>query len=588
MEECMNQSYIKTGLKKGMFIVAVALSVYFSFGNEKMPGTVSRVKAAPADSAIVTSTYVKDANLLAYFYEITGAQSGKLTFGKLAAYTGKITVPKCEKLDGIGYATGASEFDLRGFTKYYIPDKAFKDHTNVQKVILPENITTIGEYAFSGCTNLRTINLPDKIQYIYGYAFANCASLSEVAIPAQIVEIGSGAFTNCSTTEKVAYEGEDEKMISLTKVVSGLSKIDFSKVTSGNEIEIGGGAFRAANITEITLPKGITCVNAYLFDSCSNLKTVVLPDTVTEIGDYAFQKCMALRTITMPFSANISKYAIYEYTGIEQGSFACQVKFIPAKTTKKIKVPLGEEIYLPGASYKASNIVGRKIKAVDAKGKDLLVAGGNGSVQVKYDSPNVIVKGISLGENTITVSADISFLHYVKGVEPDCEEITYKYTFSTSYNVSVVKEAVATPGKQAQVSNYKYQLTNKDIKGKITARILGVNGNLQVVEIPAKVKISGKTYKVTSIGKNFCKGNKKVRKVIIGKNVISIGKKAFFNCKNLKKIQIKTKKLTMKSVKKKVFYGIAKKAVIKVPKGKKTLYKKICKKKGAGKKVKIK
>ena len=73
----------------------------------------------------------------------------------------------------------------------------------------------------------------------------------------------------------------------------------------------------------------------------------------------------------------------------------------------------------------------------------------------------------------------------------------------------------------------------------------------------------------------------------IGKNVKTIGKNAFKNCKNLKKITIKTSKLTKSSVKANAFKGIYKKASVKVPKKKLKAYKKFLRKKGMGKKVKI-
>lgn len=98
----------------------------------------------------------------------------------------------------------------------------------------------------------------------------------------------------------------------------------------------------------------------------------------------------------------------------------------------------------------------------------------------------------------------------------------------------------------------------------------------------------GKVFRVTEIGKNAFKKTPKLRKVIIGKNVRKVGANAFYGCKNLKNIKIKSTSLTKKSVGKNVFKGIHKKAVIKVPKKKLKDYKKILKGKGQAKSVKIK
>ena len=74
--------------------------------------------------------------------------------------------------------------------------------------------------------------------------------------------------------------------------------------------------------------------------------------------------------------------------------------------------------------------------------------------------------------------------------------------------------------------------------------------------------------------------NKKLKKVVIPSTVRKIGKQAFVNCKKLKNIVIKTKKLKNNSIGKKAFKGISAKAVIKVPKAKQVVYRKILKKKG--------
>ena len=80
-------------------------------------------------------------------------------------------------------------------------------------------------------------------------------------------------------------------------------------------------------------------------------------------------------------------------------------------------------------------------------------------------------------------------------------------------------------------------------------------------------------------------GNKALTTVTIPKGVKKIGKKAFYGCKKLKKVIVKT--TTLKSVGKKAFKGTAAKLRIKVPKKKFKAYKKLFKGKGQGKKAKV-
>ena len=114
------------------------------------------------------------------------------------------------------------------------------------------------------------------------------------------------------------------------------------------------------------------------------------------------------------------------------------------------------------------------------------------------------------------------------------------------------------------------------------------NKNAKSVVIPATVYSGGKTYPVTAIAPNAFKGMKKLTSITIGKYVKTIGKKAFYNCRKLKKVTFKTKKLTKKSVGANAFKGIYKKAVVKCPKSKKKAYKTFLMKKGMKKTMKFK
>ena len=110
------------------------------------------------------------------------------------------------------------------------------------------------------------------------------------------------------------------------------------------------------------------------------------------------------------------------------------------------------------------------------------------------------------------------------------------------------------------------------------------------IVIPDQVTINGYTYKVTSIADNAFKNNKNITTVIIGKNIKRIGKKAFYGCKSLRNITIKTKLLKKNTVGSKAFTKAGsknyKKLKVKVPKKKLKLYKKILRKKGLSKKTK--
>ena len=150
--------------------------------------------------------------------------------------------------------------------------------------------------------------------------------------------------------------------------------------------------------------------------------------------------------------------------------------------------------------------------------------------------------------------------------------------------------AVKTPKKGDIVTDDKktgsYIITSSEEKE--VAYKAPANKNAKTITIPATIKVKGVTYKVTKIADNSFKNNNKITKITIGENIVSIGKNAFYGCKKLKTITIRSKKLTSKTVSKNAFKGLTKITTIKVPKNKLTAYKKLLKKKGLSSKVKVK
>lgn len=117
----------------------------------------------------------------------------------------------------------------------------------------------------------------------------------------------------------------------------------------------------------------------------------------------------------------------------------------------------------------------------------------------------------------------------------------------------------------------------KVIKAGAEVSLVGTNKNAKSVTIPAVIKVKGVTYKVTSIGTKAFNGSKKLTKVTVGANIKKISNNAFFKCKSLKMVTIKSVLLTKKTANKKAFKGISRKMVIKVPKKVKKAYVKIFK-----------
>ena len=156
--------------------------------------------------------------------------------------------------------------------------------------------------------------------------------------------------------------------------------------------------------------------------------------------------------------------------------------------------------------------------------------------------------------------------------------VTNDYT-GNSMTLTVTVKLKEKKGAAAARNGLKYVITKKWTKKAKsgTVKVKGFSdGAVKTVKIPASIKINGHTYKVTAVAANAFKGRKSIKSVTFGKNIRTIGAKAFFKCKKLKTVTFTGK--TIKKVGMAAFKGIAKKAVFTVPNGGKKAYKKRLKK----------
>ena len=138
-----------------------------------------------------------------------------------------------------------------------------------------------------------------------------------------------------------------------------------------------------------------------------------------------------------------------------------------------------------------------------------------------------------------------------------------------------IKTPSVRKGYSFKVKGASYVVT--DASKKTVSYRKAANKKIKSAAIPATVKVKANgvaySFRVTDISAKAFAGCSKLKKVTIGKNVVSIGKEAFSKAKALKKITIKT--TTLKKVGKNAIKGIYKKAKISCGKKKLKAYKKL-------------
>ena len=206
----------------------------------------------------------------------------------------------------------------------------------------------------------------------------------------------------------------------------------------------------------------------------------------------------------------------------------------------------------------------------------------------KAKTPKVKIYGFTEGEDyTVSYSNNVNIgtaKVTVKGTGrlTGSKEVTFQIVEGKDDKGSV--DGINGPKVSSEITDGKliYKVTKAgSLDGKTVGKVTVVGlkkKSLKKVTIKSVIKVNGVKYKVTAIGKKAFKNGKKLKSIVIGKNVSKIGKGAFAGCKKLKSIKIKSKKI--KKFVKGTFKGVKKTCVIKVPKAKKKVYAKKIKKVG--------
>ena len=154
---------------------------------------------------------------------------------------------------------------------------AFKG-TSIERVIIPETITSFGSSLFYNCTKLKNAVLPKGITEIYDSMFRGCTSLQSIDIPDGVTRFGDYAFDRCSS------------------------------------------------LASIILPAGVTYVGNYCFSECSNLRHIVsLPIKTPTLGGtfrYNFTKVGSNGVLAVPAAAKTgSNYSYWVASNVNLGSY---------------------------------------------------------------------------------------------------------------------------------------------------------------------------------------------------------------------------------------------------------------------------
>jgi len=175
-----------------------------------------------------------------------------------------------------------------------IASQAYYCDSELKDYVIPDNITTIGDFAFAR-SGLTKIDIPEGIETIGYGAFYHCEDLAEVNIPSSVKCIKSYAFEN--TKYMSDYQGDF--VIVGDGILIGYKGSDAIVTIPEGVKLVADGAFRDhMGITAVNLPDSLKIIGEDAFNGCKNLKTLNRGDNLETIGANAF-KGTALSNVTI-------------------------------------------------------------------------------------------------------------------------------------------------------------------------------------------------------------------------------------------------------------------------------------------------
>ena len=192
-----------------------------------------------------------------------------VTIGNSVTSIGDYAFSGCEGLTSVHISDIAAWCNIDfGDNPLYYAHHLYLNGEEVKDLVIPNSVTSIGDYTFYGCSGLTSVTIPNSVMSIGWSAFEDCSGLTSVTIPNSVTSIEGRVFQDCS----------------------GLTS-----VTIPNNVKrIGWDAFSGCSgLTSVTIGSGVKYINGNAFANCSELLDIYcyaedVPSTQSDAFDGSY------------------------------------------------------------------------------------------------------------------------------------------------------------------------------------------------------------------------------------------------------------------------------------------------------------
>lgn len=184
---------------------------------------------------------------------------------------------------------------------------AFSEFSSLTSFVFPQNISVIENGAFAGCSDIEKLELPNTLTSIGENAFAECISLTDMTIPQNVTEISQGAFMGCGF-----------ETLTLPMNLKTIEKNCFNS---------------CGNLKEVTIPANVSEIKSFAFADCASLRKIILePLTAPSIGSDAFMFDSEIYIMPNSHGYHEGDWAVYYISGEIYGDITVPV--VPGQNTQ--------------------------------------------------------------------------------------------------------------------------------------------------------------------------------------------------------------------------------------------------------------